>query len=217
MRIKTAKIETLVNEGDLIMGAENKTAKTPITTAQRIRAILGRYRSFTLSFLKTILTKVEIATMRRNKSIPTIGPIATKTTERAAGRKIPKPLIPMIFLVTAITKAEIGRSSKSTIVFAGTPAPTAPLMAYLTGLKRADPKTCSLRSFSKGPKVWGIFWVKSGTITGVDVGTSVGVANGLGEGLTLTAKDNPGLKRVARKKANTAKDKISSLRIGISY
>ena len=42
IRISTANIETLVKDADLIKGAENKTPKTPITTAQRIKAILGR-------------------------------------------------------------------------------------------------------------------------------------------------------------------------------
>lgn len=42
MRIKTAKMETLVKDADRITGAENKTPNTPITTAQRIKAMRGR-------------------------------------------------------------------------------------------------------------------------------------------------------------------------------
>jgi len=42
IRMRTAKIETLVKGADLINGAENKTPKTPITTAQRIKAIRGK-------------------------------------------------------------------------------------------------------------------------------------------------------------------------------
>jgi len=48
--------------------------------------------------------------------------------------------------VSAITKAEMGRSKSRTMVLAGTPAPTAPLMAYLIGLRATKPNFCSLRS-----------------------------------------------------------------------
>jgi hypothetical protein len=75
-----------------------------------------------------------MTTITRKRPIPTTGPVATKTTERAAGRKIPNPLIPTTFLENAITKVTIGKSNRSTKVFAGTPEATAPRIAYLTGL-----------------------------------------------------------------------------------
>jgi hypothetical protein len=107
-----------------------------------------------LSFLRAKRTKVETTTIIKKSPIPIAGPVATKTTERAAGRKIPNPLIPTIFLENAITKVIIGRRSRSTIVLAGTPAATAPRIAYLTGFPgQTEPNVCDFRIFSKGPRV----------------------------------------------------------------
>jgi len=99
-----------------------------------MKDILGKYCSLTLSFRRIILIAVETVTMIRKSTIPTIGPVATKTTERAAGRQIPNPRMPMTFLENAITKATMGRRRRSTSVLAGTPEATLDLIAYLTGL-----------------------------------------------------------------------------------
>src|SRR5258706_820500 len=139
---------------------------------------------------------VETTTIIRKSPIPTIGPVATNTTDKAAGRKIPNPRIPTTFLVKAITKVIIGKRSKSTIVFTGTPEPTAPLIAYLMGLYgQTEINCCDIIRVSKGPKVSSLFRVMSGTVVGVAVATTVALAEADGNGLVLgvvLAKTCPG-------------------------
>jgi hypothetical protein len=186
IKIKTANIETFESSLNLNRGAVNKSPNTPITTAQRIKDILGKYWSFTLNRLKSIRTIVETAIIRTKRPIPTTGPVATKTTDKAAGRNIPNPLIPTTFLEKAITKVTIGRSSNKTIVFAGTPAATAPRIAYLTGLYgQTGPRNWEPSMDSKGPKVSSVFWVMSGTGVGAGVITGVALAVASGEGVKV--------------------------------
>ena len=101
---------------------------------------------------------VETATMIKNSPMPVVGPVATKTTDNAAGRKIPKPLIPMTFLEKAIIKATSGNRRSKTIVFAGTPAETAPLTAYLMGFPgQTGPRDWDFKIDSNGPKTSSVF------------------------------------------------------------
>lgn len=78
---------------------------------------------------------VDTATITKNNPIPTIGPVATNVTAKAAGKKIPNPLIPTMFRENAITNAIKGSIRSSTIVLSGTPAAMDASIACLTGLK----------------------------------------------------------------------------------
>src|SRR4030043_1504031 len=159
-------------------GVRNNTPNTPSATTQRISAILGKYKSLKESFLKIILVAVEMATINKNSPIPTTGPTATKTTDRAAGRNIPNPLSPISCLIAAMIPAAPGRRRRRTIVFGGTPALTAPLIAYLRKLKRQrDPNFCSFNILLKGSVVSSVFWVRS--VLGISVGIGISVTCGV--------------------------------------
>jgi hypothetical protein len=158
-------------------GVRNNTPRTPSETTQRISAILGKYKSLNLSFLRIILVAVEIATINTKSPIPTTGPTATKTTDRAAGKKIPKPLRPISCLTAAMIPAAPGRRSRRTIVFGGTPALTAPFIEYLRKLKgKIEPNFCSFNIRLKGSVVSSVFWVRS--VLGTKVGIGISVAKG---------------------------------------
>lgn len=133
-KIRTGKIDTLVKSGCLMMGARNKVNKTPPTAIHKISAILGKYWSLSLNFLKRSLAPVETRTITIKRPMPTTGPIAEKTIAKEAGKKIPKPLKPTMCLAAAIIETTKGRRRRRTIVFGGTPALTELRMAYLTGL-----------------------------------------------------------------------------------
>ncbi len=212
IKTKTAKIETLANAGKLITGAKNKIPNTPTTTAQRINDILGKYCSFILNLLRTIRTIVDTATIIRNSPIPTTGPVATNTTESAAGRKIPKPLIPTTLREKAIIKVTIGKSSSNTMVLAGTPVPTAPRMAYLMGLNgQILPNTWFSSISSSGPRDSVLFWVIStGTSTGVEVGeaeiVAVADSEATGSGVIVFATTDTGLSKLKPKTMTNNKE-----------
>lgn len=78
-------------------------------------------------------------------------------------------------------------------MFAGTPAETAPLMAYFIGfVGQMGPNCWSLKSFSKGPTVSSVLWVISGLGVGLAV-TALWVASAsfvAGVGVTLVAATN---------------------------
>ncbi len=121
--------------------------------------------------------------------MPIIGPIATNTTASEAGKKIPKPRSPTTCLAAAITAAIKGKRRRSTIVFGGTPASTAPRIAYLIGLKgNTGPKTCSRKSISKGSTVSSVSWVKSGLGVGVDSGVGATSASLVAAALSVDSR-----------------------------
>jgi len=138
------------------------------------------------------LTTKETEIIRVKRPIPKKGPVAIKTTDKAAGKNIPKPLRPIRCLEAAITVAITGRRSSKTMVLAGTPASTDPLIAYLRGfVGQTGPSSCLAKSSSKGPSVSWVFWVKSGT--GEGTGSMVGVADAVavGERVGLAAETDP--------------------------
>ncbi len=79
----------------MITGDAKRIKRTDKETDQIIMAILGKYCNLIFNLRKVSLTKVEIMVIIKNKPIPTIGPVATKTTDNAAGKNIPKPRIPI--------------------------------------------------------------------------------------------------------------------------
>jgi hypothetical protein len=129
--------------------------------------------------------------------------------------------MPTTFLEKAITKVTIGKSSKSTMVFAGTPAETAPLIAYLTGLNgQTGPIFWFSKRVSKGPSDSVLFWVIStGETAGVDTGEAETDAAAdsvaAGSGATAFACAEFG-QRVAKPK--TTPNNIENIfRMGINY
>lgn len=150
--IKTGKMETPVTPGWLMTGAKNKMPRTPRTTTQRIKAMRGRYWSLTRVLRKNKRVRVDRPTINKNRPMPTIGPVATKTTARAAGKNMPKPRMPMICRAAAMKAATSGNNKRRTIVLAGTPALTAWRMAYLTGLAgQGEERVWESRRDSKVP------------------------------------------------------------------
>ena len=114
IKIKTAKIGTL-------NGNTKIPTKTPTATPHNIKAMRGKYCSLSLSLRKRSRIKVETATIIKKSPIPITGPVATKLTARAAGKKIPNPLIPTTLREKAIINAINGNKRSSIIVDSGTP------------------------------------------------------------------------------------------------
>ena len=153
-----------------------------------------------------------MVTMTRKSPMPTTGPMATKVTANAAGKKIPKPLIPIMCLAAAITEATTGRSSKRTMVLAGTPASTAERIAYLIGFNgQTGPNFCSSSSFSKGPRVSSVFWVISGLAVASGAAVGVALALAVGVGVGVFANKETGF---IKKPPKTNKNIRKSLRMG---
>jgi len=131
---------------------------------------------------------VETKTITKKSPIPTIGPVATNTTDKAAGKNIPNPLSPTRWRAPAMSAATPGSKSSKTIVLGGTPAATAPLIAYFTGLLgKGDPNCCSSRSFFKGSTVLGDSTVKSVRVSGVRVTRSITVDDAVAESNSVVA------------------------------
>ncbi|KKR40613.1 MAG: hypothetical protein UT76_C0041G0007, partial [Candidatus Woesebacteria bacterium GW2011_GWB1_40_12] len=108
----------------------------------------------------------------------------------------------------------IGKRRRRTNVFAGTPASTAPLIAYLTGLNgQTASKFCSSKSFSRGPNDSVLFCVIStGGTPGV--GSKVAVGVGLSDGLGVTAET--GRKPDEAKRMTIKKSRPNIFRMGIN-
>jgi len=215
-KISTGKIDTCIRFELPKYGDKNKIPSTPKETAQSKKAILGRYCSLIFRERMENLKNIDIATIAKNSTTPNNGPVATNTTDKAAGRKIPKPLRPIKCLAEAINAAITGSNNNSTIVLAGTPLSTERRIAYLSGfVGQTGPNFCSLSNFSKGPTVLWLFWVKSGLGDASGVGSSVACGEALEVATGVAAKIRLLLKEKLNIMANKNTIKIINLRMEI--